>query len=125
METTFAGWGRGWYTRAHNIPSELRGKICCHCGMVIKWGDEADLKTVPVPFSAHQKCQKHQALIHASPEVYQVVLAKKETVSGATVGPVDDEIFGANLERSQNFLQSPGYKRLWILFLKLVNGEEL
>ena len=124
METTFAGWGRGWYVRAHNIPSELRGKICCHCGRVIKWGDEADLKTVPVPFSAHQKCQKHQALIHASPEVYQVALAKTKSGKGS-LRPVDDDAFGANLERSQNFLQSPGYKRLWILFLKLVNGEEL
>lgn len=126
METTSAGWGRGFYVRAHNIPEDLRGKICCHCGRVIKWGDEADLKKVPVPFSAHQRCQDNHVLIHASLEVYQKVIAGKGKESGSdSVRPVDDESFSNNVEHSRDFLLSSWYKRVWILFLNLFNGGKL
>jgi hypothetical protein len=81
---------------------------------------------VPVPFSAHEKCQKHQLLIHASPDEYQRATTGKEAVSGnGSIRPVDDEAFNANLERSQNFLESPWYKRVGILFLNLINGGGL
>lgn len=126
VDVLTTSWGRGWYTRALNIPAELRDRVCYHCGRIIKWGTEADLKGVPVPFSAHGKCQKHQFLIHASPDEYQRVLGGKETVSGnGSIQPVDDEAFSANMERSKNFLESRWYKRVWILFLNLINGGEL
>lgn len=98
--TTQVEWGSGNFVRAHNIPEQFRAKICCYCGRIIKWDDQADLREVPTPFSAHGKCSQ-----------------KREQVS--------DGVWGRRVEKSVSFLSAKWYGKMFMLFLKLVNGEEL
>lgn len=110
--------------RARRIPEDFKNKICCYCGCVIGWGDEADLKKVPAPFSAHYQCNENAWLVLMSQEEYESQVAAGR-VTKSNLKPISINLFVENLIRSAQFLRSPWCKKIWFLFLKAINDDDL
>lgn len=126
-ETNIAGWGQGWYVRAHNIPEEFRSKICCHCGRIIKWSDPVGLEEVEPGFTAHAVCASGAQFIHMPIATYLRLLEKgtiKKKIGGPPK-PVSDEKFQANADRCQHFLSLGFLGQIRFLARNLFSKEEL